>query len=178
MVSKGAIMRTFSNSLAITDDRPLELLYACHEKVRRFSTLAGQLATHIHQQGMSEDVCQVATGILRYFELALPNHHADEEEDVFPALRTLNDFQLDKAIGAILAEHITLDSMWQEVRPWLKRIAGNEPPSATPTVLPRFISAYLAHVESEEHAIYPALERLPLDVINEIALNMRKRRGA
>lgn len=161
----------------IADERPLELLYACHERVRRFTTLAGRLAAHVAEHGADAQARDAATQILRYFELSLPNHHADEEEDVFPALRGLNDAVLADAIVALEAQHEALDAMWQEIAPWLRRVTQGEPDSA-PTVLARFVTDYTEHVAREEREVFAAIERLPVAVVDVIAQRMRARRGA
>jgi iron-sulfur cluster repair protein YtfE (RIC family) len=164
----------------IAAERPLELLFACHEKVRYFTALSGRLAEHVTAQGADAEARQAATNILRYFELSLPHHHADEEEDVFPALAELRDPALDRAMAALLDEHQFLDGVWQEVREWLKLIEGGDTAAATqsPARLAHFIADYPLHAEREEREVFPALTRLPESRINAIAARMRARRGA
>lgn len=161
---------------AIADERPLELLYACHERVRRFTALAGRLAAHVADHGADEQARDAATQILRYFELSLPNHHADEEEDVFPALRGLNDVALAGAIAALEAEHAVLDALWQEAAPWLRAVAQGEA-CAAPETLAQFVAAYAVHTEREEREVFSAIDRLPASTVDAIAQRMRARRG-
>lgn len=163
---------------ATAEERPLELLFACHDKVRRFTALAGKLDGHVLLHGADQEAREAAASILRYFEMALPHHHADEEEDVFPALRHLQDEQLNRAIDVLLAEHVALDLMWQAVRPWLSSIAQGETPAATPQVLPRFVIDYPQHAAREEREVFAAIQRLPAAVVDLIAQRMRARRGA
>ncbi|MDE2600547.1 MAG: hemerythrin domain-containing protein [Rhodocyclaceae bacterium] len=160
------------------DERPLELLYACHERVRRFTTTAGRLAGHVASHGADAEAQEAARNVLRYFDLALPNHHIDEEEDVFPALRGLADPALDKAIDELLAQHDTLGAAWRGVRPWLVSIAAGETPAQAPQELPAFVSGYAAHADFEEQKVFSAIDRLPADTVNAIAQRMRERRGA
>ncbi len=162
----------------VVAERPLELLYACHDKVRHFSALIGQLAPHVAAKGVDAEASQAAANVLRYFELALPHHHADEEEDIFPALRSLHELKLNAAIDAVQAEHLLLDTLWQQVRPWLNRIAQGAKPEATPAVLPQFVKTYPAHAAREEKDIFSAIERLPAAEVDRIAQRMRQRRGA
>lgn len=159
-------------------ERPLELLYACHDKVRHFVGLIAQLAPHTARHGSDSEAQQAAANVLRYFELALPHHHADEEEDIFPALRSLHEPALNAAMDAVLAEHQVLDGLWQEVRPWLNRIAQGSPPEAVPAGLAQFVSAYLAHAAREESDIFSAIERLPEVEVAQLGQRMRQRRGA
>ena len=161
----------------IAEERPLELLYACHDKVRRFTTLAGRLAEHLATHGADAQARDAAAQILRYFELSLPNHHADEEEDVFPALRSLNDVAISAAIAALEAEHGVLHALWEEVSPWLRRVEQGEATPA-PQGLAQFVADYAVHAEREEREVFSAIERLPVDVVDAIAQRMRARRGA
>lgn len=161
---------------SLADERPLELLYACHEKVRRFTSLAWKLAGHVETQGTDEQARDAASQILRYFEMSLPHHHADEELDVFPALLTLNDAAISGAITALEAEHLALEALWQKVGPWLHCVAQGEAVPA-PACLAQFVADYAAHAEREEREVFSAIERLPAPTVDAIAQRMRARRG-
>jgi hemerythrin-like domain-containing protein len=163
-------------STAIADERPLELLYACHDRIRRFTTLTARLSAHVAANGADNQAREAAAQILRYFELSLPNHHADEEADVFPALRGLSDIALAGSIAALEAEHCVLDALWQEVAPWLRRVEQGEALSA-PDALAKFVANYTVHVEREEREVFPAIDQLPLETVDAIAQRMRSRRG-
>lgn len=132
-----------------TFEQPLEMLTACHDKVRRFARLAERLAGHVDQHGADDEARQAAASILRYFDLAAPLHHADEEADLFPALRGLGDPVLNEALAQLEAEHVTLGACWQAVRPWLITIEQGSP-HAAPPVLTRFAEDYPAHADREE----------------------------
>lgn len=160
------------------EERPLELLYACHEKVRRFTALAVRLAAHVAARGADAEAQEAASNILRYFEQALPLHHVDEEADVFPALHALHDAQVDKHIAELTDEHLRLDAQWQVIAPWLRRIAAGAAPGETPQGLDAFAQAYSDHAEREERDVFAAIERLPEAVVNVIGARMRARRGA
>jgi len=163
-------------SAMLAAERPLELLYACHEKVRRFNALAWKLAGHVETLGADEQARDAAKQILRYFEMSLPHHHADEELDVFPALRDLNDAALSAAITELEAEHVALEALWQEVGPWLHGVAQGETVSA-PASLSQFVAHYVMHTDREEREVFSAIERLPDSLVDAIAQRMRARRG-
>ncbi|HTJ97947.1 MAG TPA: hemerythrin domain-containing protein [Rhodocyclaceae bacterium] len=171
-------MQIKPRSLVVEEERPLELLFACHQKIRHFSMLSGQVAAHVSMRGVDEEARLAACNILRYFELALPHHHADEEEDVFPALLQLHDPLINHAIDGLQKAHRELDLMWTEIRPWLNQIANSKAPATTPLVLSRFINTYLAHADQEERDVFPAIARLPEGVVEQLAQRMRQRRGS
>ena len=159
------------------EERPLELLYACHDRVRHFAALIGKLAPYLAERGVDDEAQQAAANALRYFEQALPLHHADEEEDVFPALRSLRDVRLNAAIESAHDEHLALDRLWQSVGRWLRRIATGQPPGYAPAMLLQFVRDYPAHVEREDQEIFIALARLPEEEQASIGRRMRERRG-
>jgi hemerythrin-like domain-containing protein len=157
-------------------EQPLELLFACHERVRRFAGLTGRLAVHVREKGADAEAQQAADNVLRYFEQALPRHHDDEEIDVFPALRKLRDAQVDAAIDSLLLEHESLNALWARVHPWLAQISAGRAPEAEPIGLRDFVIGYPEHAAHEERDVFPALARLPAEEIERIAAAMRGRR--
>ncbi len=153
----------------------MEMLHACHDKVRHFAQLTARLATHVAQHGADRQAQDAAQSVLRYFDLAAPLHHEDEEADLFPALRALGDRELNARIDALEAEHAELAAVWQTTRSWLTRIhAGEaEPP---PVEANHFAQAYPAHADREEQDIYPHANRLPAPLLREIGTKMAQRR--
>lgn len=170
-------MKIAIQTSAAFEERPLELLYACHERVRRFTGLTERLVAHTAARGADAEAREAAESVLRYFEQALPLHHADEEADVFPALRALHDAALSAAIAALEDEHVALDAQWQRVAPWLRQLAAGAAAPA-PAGIADFSAAYARHIEAEEGEVFVAIERLPEAVVHAVAARMRARRGA
>lgn len=135
-------------------DDPIEMLRACHEKVRRFATLAQRLRDHVAVQGADEQARSAAQAVLRYFDTAAVLHHEDEERDLFPALREAGDARLVQAIDELHAEHEVLARSWQGVRDWLQAVEAGEAAQAPPQ-LDVFAQAYRRHADCEEAEIYP-----------------------
>jgi hemerythrin-like domain-containing protein len=162
--------------IAPSIDHPIELLLACHDKVRRFAELALKLAAHIEQDGPDEQAADAARSILRYFDLAAPLHHEDEDVDLFPALKALGHAELTHQIDTLSAEHDELGQQWQALRPWL--IAITEGQLITPEVPVRvFAHRYQHHAQQEEALIYPWATQLSADQIAHISQAMVARRS-
>lgn len=157
-------------------DDPLALLCACHDKVRHFSGLALRLSEHVRQHGRDGQARRAAADILRYFEQAAPLHHADEEQDLFPALRALNDAGLDAELDALTAEHDQLAQLWAPVCGWLRGLIDEEV-VAEPSALDEFARRYPAHADREEAVAYVAARQLPDRVLHRLGQNMAARRG-
>lgn len=170
--------------LAPTIDDPMALLTACHDKVRQFTQLAEKLAAHVATHGVDHQAREAATAVLRYFELAAPRHHADEDDDLFPALRALNDPALDADMQALSDEHDSLGALWAEVARWLRALtqapdqpaASADVPATPHDVLTRFAHGYRAHAQREEEVVYPHALRLPKEALARLAQAMVQRR--
>jgi hemerythrin-like domain-containing protein len=162
--------------IAPSIDHPIELLLACHDKVRRFAELALKLAAHIEQDGPDEQAADAARTILRYFDLAAPLHHEDEDVDLFPALKALGHAELTHQIDTLSAEHDELGQQWQALRPWL--IAITEGQLITLDVPVRvFAHRYQHHAQQEEALLYPWATQLNAAQIAHISQAMVARRS-
>lgn len=158
-------------------DDPMALLRACHEKVVRFTRLAQRLQAHVAEHGADAQAREAATAVLRYFTLAAPLHHADEDENLFVALRALGHADVNARIDALQQEHDTLGALWQPVRAWLAHIAeGQTPPHGSPDVA-GFATRYRAHAAQEEASVYPHAAELPAPVLRALAEAMVARRS-
>ena len=165
-------------------DSPIEMLVACHQKVRHFARLSSKLDAHLETTGADGSAQEAARNILRYFDTAGPLHHQDEEEDLFPALRAaaalLGDTPtaqaLCGAIAEVQAEHAVLDTLWDEVRAWLERVEqGHSIPA--PSGVEIFAVQYPMHAGREEAEIYIHARLLTEPQLARIGRRMSERRG-
>ncbi|MEX4783062.1 hemerythrin domain-containing protein [Haemophilus influenzae] len=69
-----------------TWNEPIEMLYACHSKVKRFCRQLSILPDYLEKHGYTQAVLNDVEQILTYFNRAAPLHHDDEESDFFPQL--------------------------------------------------------------------------------------------
>ncbi|MFN4265664.1 MAG: hemerythrin domain-containing protein [Aquabacterium sp.] len=156
-------------------EEPIEMLQACHEKVRHFARLAPKVAAHVAQHGADQQARDAAQAIMRYFDLAAPLHHQDEEEDLFPALTSLHDAALNGTMDTLTAEHDQLAGLWRITREWLVLIeAGQTEP--TPPAIHIFAQAYSDHADREEREVYPHAKRLSAALLWDIGTKMAQRR--
>lgn len=157
-------------------DDPMALLRACHEKVVRFTTLAQRLQAHVRTHGADRQAQEAAHSVLRYFTLAAPLHHADEDEDLFVALRALGQPALSARIDALQAEHDALAGRWAEVRPWLQAIAAGQAPAGPDPDVDGFATRYREHAHAEETEVYPHAAALRPSDLRALADAMVARR--
>lgn len=168
-------MRPLLQPVTPSIEDPLELLKACHDKVRRFSALVPRLRDHVAQHGADAQAQEAARSILRYFEMAAPLHHDDEEQDLFPALRALGQTNLNRHMDELQAEHADLAGLWLQVRPWLQATAAGQA-LACPDAADTFAQRYPAHAQREEDEVYPAAVGLDEACLRRISAAMVARR--
>lgn len=155
---------------------PVSILMACHERVRHFARLATRIGEHVTTSGADAEAAQAAAGVLRYFNVAAPLHYADEEVDLYPALRGLGKRVLNNAIQALEDDHAALDALWAEVAPWLEAVVRHES-LPVPARLAEFATHHVRHADREELDIYGAIRSLPAPLLADIGERMRARRG-
>jgi hemerythrin-like domain-containing protein len=158
------------------------MLVACHDRVRHFAATVERLAGHVLEHGSDEAAREAAAGVLRYFDVAAPLHHEDEEADLFPALVEALDVTQDADTLATLrrltAEHVELAALYRAVRVTLERIAAGEPARFAAGAAESFARRYPAHAAAEEESVFPiAQARLAKDVLADIGRRMASRRG-
>lgn len=99
---------------SVTFAEPIEMLYACHGKVRRFCGQIAMLSGYIAENGCNQLVLQTIRQISRYFNVAAPLHHEDEEENFFPLLLQYAP-QAREGVDELLRQHIGLYDNWAAV---------------------------------------------------------------
>ncbi|WP_332258693.1 hemerythrin domain-containing protein [Polaromonas glacialis] len=67
-------------------EAPFEMLATCHDRVERMLALQKKLQQHLLDKGCDAPARQAARDVMRYFDLAAPLRHQDEELHVFPPL--------------------------------------------------------------------------------------------
>src|SRR5690606_25886197 len=88
-----------------SDQSLLELLTACHERIRRFTAMAVALTEPSAQSRPPSEVTDAADGVRRYLAVALPLHAADEELSITPRLRARAP-SLAPALDRMCQEHV------------------------------------------------------------------------
>jgi len=148
------------DSPAVGFEQPFGMLVACHERVQRSLALLQRLVDHIDQRGHDAQTRSAAADVLRYFDLAAPLHHADEEVHVFPLLLALGDPLLHAAVQKLQGDHHRMRELWAQVRQpllrWREPDSAGSVDDATRAVIERFAAMYAGHMKTEEGLVFPA----------------------
>lgn len=167
---------------AVGFDTPLAMLAECHRRVERQCATLARLVPHLSVHGSDAAAGEAAAAVLRYFDLAAPKHHADEEEDLFPALiesmAGSDAVCLREMIDALRADHRELDRRWAILRRSLTAIEAGEPAALWADDVQAFGDLYARHIAREERELLPMAKRLLDDAaLERIGAAMQARRG-
>lgn len=86
-------------------DEPFEMLDACHDRLRRSLELLERLQRYLLTHAVDEQARQAALDALRYFTVAAPLHHEDEERHVVPLLRQSGQRVWEDASTRLMQDH-------------------------------------------------------------------------
>ncbi|MEO6030509.1 MAG: hemerythrin domain-containing protein [Burkholderiaceae bacterium] len=159
-------------------DEPFEMLASCHDRIRRSLALLGRLCAHVREHGADGQAATAADDVLRYFSIAAPQHHQDEERHVVPMLRRLGDAQSIATADRIVTDHARFHAAWAVLEPQLRALELAHRSASTSEVGPAsdagafgaigaleasahaFIEMHTAHLALEEAVAFPAAARV------------------
>ncbi len=161
-------MRTTSfpgfDSPAAGFEAPLEMLAACHGRVERQCQTLQRLVLHLAAHGPDQAAREAAQNVMRYFDTSARHHHADEEEDLFPALldsaSEQEKAQLGELIAALQVQHRQLEQFWAQLRLKLEAVSHGKAGELVADEVECMCRLYRSHIEREEVELLPSAERI------------------
>ena len=164
-------------------DRPIAVLKHCHDRIRKQLATLEKLLAHLPVAGADEQARQAAAAIVKYFDQGAPLHHADEEDNLIPMLRTVaqgdDAAALQELAPLILEQHHAMDSTWVQLREQLNAIAAGTDAALSASTAQQFIAAYTAHMLREESTLAPMAMRLfTAEQMAQLGAAMQARRNA
>ena len=140
------------------------MLSACHGRIETQCATLRRLVPHLLVHGVDEEARAAATRIIRYFDTSALHHHADEEDDLFPALiesmAGSDAICLRDMIDGLTADHRALAACWRHLRAILERIAAGERVPLLFDDVEALAVRYERHIEREEKELLPMAARL------------------
>jgi len=163
-------------------EAPLAMLSACHDRMERQCATLRRLVPHLVEHGVDEAARTAAANVMRYFDTSASHHHADEEENLFPALiesmAGSDAVCLRELTEGLKADHRALEMAWQCVRSVLEKVARGESARLASDNVEALAGQYERHIEREEMELLPVAARLLSDDdLYRIGRPMGERRG-
>ena len=168
--------------LAAEFEAPLEMLAACHGRIRNQCATLSRLKSHVAAQGIDESARNAARRVIRYFDSAARDHHEDEEQDLFPALLESmagsDPVCIRELIDSLTDDHRELARRWDIVRTWMVAVEAGDAPPPDAEEIDSFVDLYERHATREEQELFPMAARLlGTKELEQIGRSMRLRRG-
>ena len=164
-------------------DEPLEALSACHRRIEKQLATLSQLQKHLTRHVCDDEAITAASAILRCFLETAPNHHADEETDLFPRLLRAAQATADHAlafelVSRLLMEHREMELRWNRVRKELEQLKPGEIGKLDFALCKDLTREYASHIDREDNHLLPLAKRvLTAKEIEALGNAMAARRG-
>jgi iron-sulfur cluster repair protein YtfE (RIC family) len=153
------------------------MLVACHRRIEREIATLARLQRHLPEFGCDGDAQAAARAILKYFDGAAINHHADEELSVFPRLRAAASDRAAELCDDLEHDHEALASTWRRLRPLLAGISVAVRANLSAKDVDGIRNLYASHMLREEQVLIPlAMRCLDAEALREIGEEMAARR--
>jgi hemerythrin-like domain-containing protein len=167
---------------AVGPESPLEMLSVCHHRMGRQCAALRRLVRHLAERGVDDVARAAAANVMRYFDTSAKHHHADEEEELFPALiesmAGSDAVCLRELTEGLKADHGALEIAWQRVRGVLEKVARGESVRLESDDVEVLVGQYERHIGREEKELLPMAARLLSEGdLTRIGRAMRERRG-
>jgi len=164
-------------------DEPLAMLDACHVRVRRTLDLLLRIVERVEAGRFDAAVRRAASDVLRYFDIAAPQHHEDEEQHIFPRLLAgSDDPDVRVAVIQLQEDHQAMERQWARLRTSLAGLATGHGEACGPEhaeAARQFAALYGAHILIEDTVVLPAAAALlDAETLRAMGIEMARRRGA
>ncbi|MYM98751.1 pyridoxamine 5'-phosphate oxidase [Duganella vulcania] len=162
--------------------QPLAVLKHCHERIRKQLQTLQKLLAHLPQHGADDDARKAAQAVQKYFNMAAPLHHEDEEQNLMPMLqataRDADAVLLAGLVPGILADHQQMERDWHIINAQLDKITNGQGSELSADDVQRFSAVYATHMTIEEGDIAPMAKRLfSPEQMAQLGSAMQARRG-
>lgn len=130
----------------------------CHQQVLNTLQVLGGLIERLDRNGVDSEARSMAAEVVRFFNQSARQHHADEENHVFPSLLASGDALLVQHVQRLQQDHGWLEEDWLTLEPPLTAIAEGYSwydLDMLRQALPVFAELYQDHIDLEESLIYP-----------------------
>lgn len=174
-------MRTLQIDTGVDTRAPLKTLYHSHDEI-----LAGlgELAALPRQASQAQLARRAAAAVLALFEDHVMQHHADEEQDLFPAVLASaapgeEREQVQELVTRLVDEHRVLEARWHALAPAVRKVRKGRAVEFDPEQVTQLVQAYTRHAHLEEEQFLPLAQTILQRNTNHLAavgvgLHMRR----
>lgn len=161
---------------------PLGMLHDCHRRIEQFLRTLGLVVERAAGRSLSDEETEAVQAALHYFRTGGPRHTADEEESLFPRLRSGTASGALEELDRLEADHNRAQRLHGDVEKlftlWMAegRLARDDEQRLA-AAYRELAALYAAHIDVEEKVVFPrAAQALDDDAIAAMGQEFRQRR--
>jgi Hemerythrin HHE cation binding domain len=155
-------MVTQAPAAAGSAEQPLDKFSSCHVGILT------QLQTFAGLPALIEPAAQarrIAGQMLAFFPRVIREHHAEEEQELFPAVLGASIKGAERELAQVMierltAEHRQLEAMWSRLESPLNAVAKGRDSDLDASAVQRLVATYTDHAQYEEQQFLPFAEAL------------------
>lgn len=107
----------------------------------------------------------LAVASMKLFDLAVREHHAEEERELFPAVlasakKGEEHARVQAMVDRLTAEHRQIEAAWMRLEPAVKAVSRGHEARVDADALALLVQSYLGHARYEEEAFLPLSEEI------------------
>lgn len=161
------VLRSIPTMTTSTAPTPFAALDACHQNIQKNLDRLQLLIGQIEKGALTEDSRRSALEIANFFTTEARQHHAEEEEDMFPGMLKRGNAERVAQIRSLIEDHFWIEKYSHDLMPMLAALgASSESSESGKPAEPVDSAAMLKtaqlfhalccrHIEFEETMIYP-----------------------
>jgi iron-sulfur cluster repair protein YtfE (RIC family) len=143
-------------------EQPIDHFSHCHvgifAQLSRMADLPALLAPAAQAR-------KFAAQSLAFFSKSLYEHHSEEENDLFPAVRSSahggeERMKVQALIDQLTADHRALEKLWESLEPGLQKVAKGQDTTLDTAALQSMVERYQVHATLEERRFLPMAEQI------------------
>ncbi|GMV94858.1 MAG: hemerythrin domain-containing protein [Candidatus Hydrogenedentes bacterium] len=165
---------------------PIEMMKDCHRRIEHFLEVLQAAERRFGGSNLDEEGRHALDASLNYFANFAPRHTADEEQSLFPRMRSSGDLDARAVLAdleRLANDHRGCEALHAHVHGVVSNWLGTGRLDATQrsglrAALDELIRIYAAHIQLEEGHVFVVADRiLRAEQIQEIGEEMRERRS-
>jgi hemerythrin-like domain-containing protein len=161
---------------------PLGMLHDCHRRIEQFLRVLGLVLESAAGRSLTAEETNAIQASLHYFRTGGPRHTADEEESLFPRLRSSTAAGALAELDRLEADHHRAQQLHGDIdelfTAWIEegRLASDDEQRLA-AANRELAALYAAHIDMEEKVVFPhAAQALDADAIAAMGQEFRQRR--
>ena len=167
-------------------DQPIDMLVDCHRRIEHFLDVMVRVVERYAARALDAEGRDALAVARQYFANSAPKHMADEEQSLFPRMRSAGsaDPATCNLLEQLQQDHQTADDLHARIDLRLEEWLASDKPLTDDslTTLRADLAAlrqhYAEHILLEEEQVFPsATKLLGDDQLREVGEEMRARRG-